>query len=360
VNKVVVSIAVLLCARLVSIIVVFLLPLSVMTSVWAEQAISEPCDPETMTCPEASPAAKAGVPGLEAPAIGSQEQQSMFAVLDTPNSLIGSGIRGFARGIDAFFANEKLTYENSGSYIRVTADRAWYARETSGFFTSIRARLNLPRTSEKYKLVIENTPEQRRDDLDSQVQDTPLQAADKQDYFAGIQATGGNPERWRYRSGIGIRLGSPVKSYLRLGTWRELIFDHSGLRFEETIYRYSHDGMRYLTAVEYNRQLLTDLLFRSTTRADWTEVNHYFDTQQVFSFYRPLSKSRQLLISAAVYGVTEPVNMATDYLLSVGVRKYLRKRYLYIELSPQIRYQKIHQFAAEYGAILRLEWVFQG
>ena len=338
-----------------------MLPLmAVVVPARAAQETTVSCDPEMMTCPESSPAAQAGVPGLETPALGTQEQETMFAVLDTPNSLIGSGISSFARGIDAFFANEKLTYDSSGSYIRVTADRAWYDREKSGFFTSIRARLNLPRTNEKYKFYLENTPEQRRDDLNTEVQDTPLQAADKQEYFAGIQAIGGSPKRWRYRSGLGIRLGSPVETYLRWGTWRELIFDHSGLRFEETIYRYSHDGMRYLTAVEYNRRLLPDLLFRSTTRADWTEVRHYFDTLQAFSLYRPLARNRQLLLRAAVYGVTEPVNMATDYLLSVGLRKYLRKRYLYIELSPQIRYQKIHQFAAEYGAILRLEWVFQG
>ena len=359
-NKPVVSFAVLSCARLASTIVVLLLPLSVVTSVRAGQDTVAACDPETMTCPEASPAARAGVPDLDAPAIGPQEQQTLFAILDTPNTVIGSGIRGFARSIDSFFANEKLSYEDSGSYIRVTADRSWYARENSGFLTSIRARLNLPRTSEKYKLVIENTPEQRRDDLNTEVQDSPLQAADKQEYFAGIQATGGSPERWRYRSGIGVRLGSPVESYLRWGVWRELIFAHSGVRFDQTIYRYSHDGMRYISSVEYNRQLLTDLLFRSVTRADWTEVNHYFDTRQVFSFYRPLARDRQLVMRAAVYGVTEPVNMATDYLLSVAVRKYLRKRYLYVELSPQIRYQKVHQFAAEYGVILRLEWVFQG
>lgn len=344
--------------RLVTVFVWVLSMLAVIP-VQAQQQANDNCNPETMTCPEQSPAAQAGVPALEAPAIGKQDQETMFAFLDTPDALVRSGIRDFARSVDAFFANEKLTYENTGSYIRVTADDAWYARENSGFSTNIRARLKLPRTSEKYKLLIENSPDQQRDDLNSDVQDTPLQTTDTQKYFAGIQAVGGNPERWRYRSGIGIRLGAPVETYLRLGSWREFIFDHSGLRFEETIYRYSHDGMRYLTTVEYNRELLIDLLFRSTTQADWTEVNHYFDTRQVFSFYRPLAADRQLVMRAAVYGVTEPVNMATDYLLSVGLRRYLRKRYLYVEFIPQIHYQKVHQFAAEYGVILRLEWVFQ-
>jgi hypothetical protein len=325
----------------------------------ADQAPAPDCDPQTMTCPEVAVPGDA-VPGLGNPALTPQDEETLFAVLDTPQDVIGSGINGFARAIDAFFADEKLSYEKSGSYVRVTLDAASYAQEASGFFTSVRARLKLPRTSEKYKLIIENTPGQTRDDPDNDIQDTPLEAADRQEYFAGIQAVGGSRERWRYRSGIGVRLGSPLESYLRWGSWRDFLFDASALRITATLYRFSHDGMRYITAAEYSRRLQADVLFRSLTRADWSEVNHYFDTRQEFSLYKPLAADRQLVFQVAGYGVTEPVNMATDYQVSVGLRRYLRKRYLYVELIPQIRYRKIHQFAAEHGLILRLEWVFQG
>jgi hypothetical protein len=323
----------------------------------ADAEVAADCDPQTMTCPDA-----AAVPGdaYTTPEPGRPGDQSLFAFLDTPQALIGSGLNGFARAIDAFFAAEKLSYEKSGSYIRLTMDAASFARDDSGFFTSVRARLKLPRTSEKYKLIIENTPEQRRDAPDNVVQESLLEAADRQDYFAGIQAVGGSRERWRYRSGIGVRLGSPLESYLRWGSWRTFPFDLSALRVEATVYRYSHDGMRYITSAEYSYRMQADLLFRSLTLADWREVNHYFDTGQVFTLYKPLAADRQLEFRVAGYGVTEPVNMATVYQVSVGLRRYLRKRYLYVELIPQIRYQKIHQFTAEHGVILRLEWVFQG
>jgi hypothetical protein len=343
----------------ISVVIVLLGLLLGVETVFAEQNQVNACDPELMTCPDTSPLNQTGVPYFDAPPLGAGDQARIFTLLDTSTAVIGTGIRDFVRGVDAFFADEKLTYENSGSYVRLTVDSAWFARDSSGFFAGIRARLRLPRSSEKYKLIIENSPEQSRNDLDPQIEDTLVAAADKQDYFAGIQAVGGSEKRWRYRSGIGFKLGSPVESYLRWGSWREFLFEDSTVRLEATIYRYSDFGMRYLTAVEYSHHLPPDLLFRSRTQADWSEVNRYYDTQQVFSLYKALSAKRQLVLQAGAYAVTEPVFQVTDYRLSLSLRHSLRKKYLFVELIPQIRYQNIHDFQPERGVILRLEWVFQ-
>lgn len=280
--------------------------------------------------------------------------------LDAPSAMISSGLSIFARNVDEFFAAEKLDYMSSGSYLRLTTDAAWYEQEPSGFAANLRLRLHLPRTKEKYKFTLDSSPDSTKDDLDTTVEADLVNAADSQSYFAGIQAIFGRMDRWRFRTGFGVKLRAPPDSYIRLGTWRDFIVNQWGIHVQGTAFWFRHDGRVLNSTIELSHPLSEVLLFRSISHTHWTELNRYIEASQVFSLYKSLNKDRQISVQAGVYGDTEPLLHATDYRVAFGARKYLRKRYLYVELIPQLRYQKIHHFVAERGLILRLEWVFHG
>ncbi len=280
--------------------------------------------------------------------------------LDSPSAMISSGLSIFARNVDEFFADEKLDYQTSGSYIRLTTDMAWYQREPSGFLANVRLRLRLPRSSEKYRFTLESSPDRSKDDLDNNVENDLVNAADNQDYFAGIQADFGGQYRWRYRSGIGVKLRAPPDSFVRLDSWRDFVLNQWGLHIQGSGFWFRHAGRVLNSTVELSRSLSDVLLFRSTSHTHWSEINRYIETSQIFTLYKAINKDRQLSLQTGVYGNTEPVHHATDYRIAMGMRKYLRKRYLYVEFIPQLRYQKIHHFMVERGFIVRLEWVFQG
>ena len=175
-----------------------------------------------------------------------------------------------------------------------------------------------------------------------------------------MQLVSGRQDRWRRRVGVGVKVSYPLDTYLRLGARRTYLYDYWSLNLDESYYWFDHKGQSFITSVEFNRQLADKLLFRSSSRARWAEVNGYVETSQVFSFFQSLDKIRLVTFQAGVYGVTEPAIMATDYRVSASIRQNLRKQYLFVELIPQLRYQKIHAFVPERGIVLRLEWVFQG
>ena len=286
--------------------------------------------------------------------------ERMVDLLDAPSEMIRSGLSVFSRSVDEFFANEKLDYDKSGSYVRLTTDAAWFQSEASGFGADLRLRLKLPRTSEKYKFTLETSPERTKDELDNVVESDVVNAADNQAYFAGLQAVYGAKDRLRFRTGFGVKLRTPIDSYVRLDSWRDFVFEPWSLHVQGSSFWFRHDGRKLLSTIEISKLLAEDLLFRATARTHWAELEEFLETSQVLSLYKTLNAERQLSLQAGVYGVTEPVIHATDYRVSAGIRKYLRKRYLFIELIPQLRYQKIHHFTAERGVVLRLEWVFSG
>jgi len=343
-----------LCPAFFLFLACLLCPLSVVADDSVAGSVDSNCSESASTCTSTD----AGMPA--AAEIQVDDIDSIFSLLDGTNELLGVGIYGFARRIDEFFADEKLYYESSGSFVRLTVDHVWQQRDDNGFTGNIRVKLNLPRTNEKYKFVIESDPDRLRDELDSDVQSSPVDAADNQDYFAGLQTVIGREDRWRYRAGIGIKVRSPVDSYIRIGARRIYPFTFWSLRLDESMYWFDRDGQSFITAIEFNRSLHDKLLFRAKTQARWAEKQDSIGSSQVFTLYQTLDENRLVSLQAGVYGESEPTLHASNYLVSASFRQNLRQQYLFLELTPQVRYQKINGFVAERGFVLRLEWVFQG
>jgi len=320
------------------------------------KSMLEGCEDFGAICQETKTESRKTEPG-KTPAV---EAESIFSLLDTPNRIIALGLNGFARYIDEFLAAEPLYYYSTGSYIRLTVDQAWREHDASGLYGFLRMKLNLPRTNEKYKFVIENQPDKSRDDLDTNITSTPAGTIDKQDYFFGLQAISGSLARWRYRVGVGIKPSSPVNSYVRLGARRNYVFTNWSLHLDESAYSFDRGGESFTTMFEFDRGLWDKLLFRSTSRARWASSVDYLETSQEFSLFQTLDQDRLVTFKAGVYGVTEPAVYATDYRVSASFRRNLRRQFFFLELIPQIRYQKVNNFVAEKGFILRLEWVSSG
>ena len=66
-----------------------------------------------------------------------------------------------------------------------------------------------------------------------------------------------------------------------------------------------------------------------------------------------------MIYSAGVFGISEPIVIATDYLLQVRHRKQLHSDYLFMELIPKIQYQRENDFEPVFSLIFRVEIVFK-
>jgi len=287
--------------------------------------------------------------------------EALFSVLDEPQRYLSSGINGLTKGMDEFFSDEKVLYESSGSYIRLTGDTVLSEGGELGFVGDIKVRVALPNTRKKLKLVFETDPSEGREDLDQQLEDTPVEAAQDKSYFAGLEALWGEFKYWRFRPGIGLKLNSGLDYFLRVRANRLYkISDKWRAYLSDTVYWFDSSGYGNDASLEFDRKIEDDFLFRSTTFGGWTEETDYWDLSQVFSLTQSLSERRALIYQAGVYGVSEPTVFATDYLLQVRYRKQLHSSYLFLELIPKIVFQRETDFESEYSFTLRLEMIFKG
>lgn len=288
-----------------------------------------------------------------------EPEKPFFSFLDSPQEFISYGVEAFARNIDEFFSDDKVFYESSGTYLRLRADAIINEGGERTYQGDVKLKLRVPNTKKKLKFTLESDPSERPDETSGQGENTPIEAIEEKDYFAGIQAELGKKEAWQFKPSIGLRLGSPVETYFKFRIKRKYEFGKWSLHIHETPYWFDSSGWGSDSYLELNRKVTGNALFRASTFARWTNESDKFELSQVFSMYHTLSKRRAVSYFVGVYGESEPTVYATHYLLGLTYRQKIHKDYLFVEVLPQIKYEKINNFHADHSIIFRFEIIFK-
>ena len=297
---------------------------------------------------------------MEVKAEAGREQEPFFAFLDRPQKSVSFGLKEMATAMDEFFAEERVFYDKTGSYVRLTFDTIFEERGEQSYSGDIKVKLRLPRTEEKLKLTFESNPEEQRDAIDRTLEETPGRAAEEKEYYGGIQATLGDERKWRFKPSIGVKFSKPIDIFLRLRIDRSYRTGNWLLRPSQTFYTFKEKGFGSDTVFELDYKIEEDMLFRSTSFIRYKDENDYYEPSQVFSLIQSLSENRGIAYQLGVYGITEPTWQATDYLMQLRYRQNIHSDYLFIEFIPKILYQRETGFEPEHSLTFRLEMIFEG
>ena len=289
----------------------------------------------------------------------SKPPAEFFSFLDAPQKTISSGLESMAKSIDEFFANEKVFYESSGSYVRYSIDSLF---EEGGRITSVGkldVSLHLPRTEQKLKLVLESDPLEKQSTLERATSVTPPSQETQKNYYAGLQSEFGEEKKWRFKPSVGLKLHFPLEYYFRMRAFRDVNFSKWNLHLIESVYWYDTTGAGFDSQMQWDHLLGDNLLFRSDSLVRNTEEYQRFDLSQVFSITQTLSERRAITYSIGFFGNSEPNIHATDYVVQARYRQIVHGNFLFMELVPQVRYRIDYAFTQEDSLLVRFEWLFQ-
>lgn len=288
------------------------------------------------------------------------EQKKIFSFLDKPQEAVSSRFKKFVVATDEFFAEEKVFYETSGSYMRLTGEAVYTEGGHKGYYSDLKIKIKLPNTEKKASLLLESNPGEEDEEIEKALEKTPEEAVSEKEYFAGVQTTVGEKKGWQFKPSAGIRLGTPVDYYLRFRLTRDVLLSRGNFQFKQAVYWFDSSGLEADTSGEVNHSIIDNLLFRSTTGANWQEETDETKLRQIFSLTHKLSDRRAISYQAGFYGTSEPTTHTTHYSLTAHYRQNLHDDYLFMDLIPQITYRKEYDFRADYSFIFRLEMVFKG
>lgn len=286
------------------------------------------------------------------------EEKPFFSFLDKTQKSIYSRVEKFARNVDEFFSDDKVYYETSGSYLRIRADAIWSEGGDIGYDGNIRLKLRLPHSQKKLKFFLETGADERPDEVLIQPESKLISAIKEEDYFAGFQATLGEKHGWQFKPSAGLHLGSDIYPYVKFRFKKRYALTKWSINWHETPFWFDTIGWGFDSYFELNRKISKNNLFRAATFARWTNESDQFEMSQTFTMFHILSKRKALSYYVGVYGISEPTVFAEHYLLGSTYRQNIHEDYLFLDIIPQIKYQKINDFHAEYTLTFRVEMFF--
>ncbi|MGD8782835.1 MAG: hypothetical protein PVG75_00275 [Thioalkalispiraceae bacterium] len=281
-----------------------------------------------------------------------------FSFLDEHQKLISNRLQLYVQGIDNFFTDSTSIDERTGSYIRLRLGTNWPEGEGMEIDSGLSLKLRLPKTEEQLKLVVSSDVDEQTSALERETGETTTE--ESTGFFTGIESVLDKTD-WKIRPSIGIKLRSPLDWYFRLKGTRVEPFDKWNLLFDQRFYWFDSSGSGSDTTMRWDRQIGKKLLFRSVSFLRYTDLNDYFEMSQTFSLIHTLSKKRAVTYKIGAFGQTEqPTVHATDYLVNLLYRSNIHKDYLFMDIQPQILFQKENEFKGQAEILVRLEIFYQG
>lgn len=290
-----------------------------------------------------------------------EPEDSGFSFLDEHQKTFSEYMGRFINSVDSYLSNTVPLDESTGTYLQITLETIWSEGGRVSTDPGLSFKVRLPKTQRKLKLIFESDPSEKRDTEDRETRTQAVVTEEKRDtsYYAGVEAELRKERNWKVRPSIGVRIRSPLDWYVRLRATREVKYEKWRLYLSETAYWFDSTGTGFDSLMDWDRPLTDNLLFRSTSFARWTNETDYIEMSQSLNLIHRLSKNRSVVYKAAVFGNSEPTTHATSYLLNLRYRQNIHSDYLFMDIQPQIFFNKTRSFEAEHSLLFRLEWFYR-
>ncbi len=318
-----------------------------------------PAPPPSVTFPDPSPA---GTPAGEA-----EEPPPVLpgdARLTATHAYLSRNIEALSDRIDAFFGTDRAFDESSGTYVQVRGSVIYRKNGDLDFDGNVRAKLDLPNLKEKLSLVIESEDEDlnaiaRREGITTGAPSVTEQFENK-NVSASLQYILREAADWDVRLQPGIKLHWPPETFLRLRMRRTQELSEKWLsRVTLTPGWYDPRGWEVRLRHDFDRNTGQGSLLRIGSEAIWLMKNdRNLGLVQNLAFSHPLGKRTQMGYEAGVTFETHPTFWDTAYFASIRCRRNLHRGWIFLELKPQLLFQREDDFKPEPSFALTLEMIF--
>ena len=285
-----------------------------------------------------------------------QQEQSETApevsleFLDTPHSFISNNIEWISRRLDKFFSNDNIYEESTGSYIRVRQDVFLKKGGELLFDTSVRSKIELPKTKQKLQFLIRNESEENEDSATSSF----TESVGDNDYSTSLRRLLKVTEHINTHIDAGVKLRSSLDSFVRMRARVKTDFAGAELNFVEAVSWFDSEGWRSSTVLEYRQKLFQKSLVRMSSQllvgnrlpnASFVQAFGVYNGEHSNTFYMELSAL-----------LTDKPNVQDSaYVAKVVYKTGIHKDWLYLTMGPQLDFRRETGFRTEPGFLMQLE-----
>lgn len=280
-------------------------------------------------------------------------------ILDKTHQVWSRQVMDLGVRLDRLFGGEKFEPDHS-SYIRV-GSTALLREGDSDLEFRLRARLALPNTERRLSLVLESEDDDRFDRASGEGPSAPplLRSPDADRGFtAAVRYLKEWSDLVNFDADAGIRLRSGMPDpFLRARIGRSAFLGVWEVRPSEELYWRYHRGAGARTQLLVQRPLAGSRFFRSISEFDWVYRERRAYSAQDFVFSHEFNPLHGVQARLGLRGESDPTRLV-NWFVNIGWRRNIYKNWLFVELRPELLFEREQDFQAEPRLFLTLEAYF--
>lgn len=274
--------------------------------------------------------------------------------LEGGRAQVSKNISALGRNLDAWLAGEDVTDFPNKSYLRVRFGQQLGSIDGYHSRVKVEGSLDLPRASERWKLIFESESQELNTLDDSALGEQP-----SGDSFAGFQFLQKAGDKLKFSHGIGLRGGSSIDPYYRLrANYERQLSNDWGLGIRQRIFHYDSAGWGYNTKVTFRRALTSAQVLLVSSDIQYLQSRGQVEFGQSISLHKSLSNQRTMSYEAGVLGRSKPNQKIDLYYVGAQYRRSVRSDWLFLEVIPQVLVERGDSWRPQARLSINLEMLF--
>ena len=285
-------------------------------------------------------------------------EETPIEILDWSRSLASDYVEGLNDGVDsffmdAFFDDEIINDESSGSNGRLFFTTRRVRGEGVDYQMGVNLKLVLPRTRDRFKLLVETDENE-----DTQKETNVIGTTDNVTYSTALRVELKKGKRWKSSWDNGIRWSGEPVYFSRLRARRTDYFENWRSRLLQTLY--------WRTDVEWGSDFSASLLrpislhyhFRTGFNAGYILSDDFADLSTSAAIFHELSSRAAMVYQVAVFGDTDSISKVNNTALTVSYRRKIYRHFVFAEVIPEVAWPREQDYDATPAISFRLEMIF--
>lgn len=238
-----------------------------------------------------------------------------------------------AAWFDGFFGDPRSLEETPvGTFVRLRNALEWDQSEGWGYGLRVRANIELPRVSDRVRLLIS-----RDEDLSGELREGP--AADESDGQTRLGLRFIASERLRSQLDFDgtIRVSSSGLNPRLRARYRHVegLSDTTLLRATQTVFWERSDGFGTTSRLDYEWLPDRDRLVRWSGEGTFSEASDGVDWRTSVVAFQQLDLRTALRAEAGMFGFTRPSFETEEYFVALRLRRQFARPWLFYEIQPE-------------------------
>ncbi|NOY12356.1 MAG: hypothetical protein GXP51_01285 [Deltaproteobacteria bacterium] len=274
-----------------------------------------------------------------------QKEAIKSTQIDKIHQQISESLATPSRWFDNFFSDPRLDEEPAGTSLRLRG--SIIAEEGNlRFKGEAKVWLRLPNLKQRFHLILSNEDDDPRDET---LKDARInhELDEREETTLALQYTQERSTEFSLTHQIGLDLEDGLNPQIRSRIRYSIpIAQKSVLTLAQAVYWENKEGFGEESRIDYDLPFSDNILARATGRGLFSESSNGYEWLGMLQWLRSFNDKKALAVGSYVAGETRPQNHVTEYDIFIKYRQKIIKKWLFIELKPEIKWARDKDFKA--------------